>query len=57
MTDPYNETITRSGRTYHYDPDYDCYYPRYEPMNHWSKYNWLYVVVVLAAVCYYVEFV
>ena len=57
MKDPYNETITRSGRTYHYDPDYDCYYPRYERMTHWSKYNWIYVVAVLAAVCYYVEFV
>ena len=56
MNDLYNETIIRNGKTYHYDPDMDCYYCRYEPNGHWDKYNWIYVTVVLCAICYYVQF-
>lgn len=52
----YNETIERNGKIYHYDPDRDIYYPRYEPMSTWNKYSWIIAVVLLSAVCIYVEF-
>jgi len=55
MKDMYNETIERMGKTYYYDPDYDCYYCKYEPMNHWSKYNWIYVIAVLSAIRWLIE--
>jgi hypothetical protein len=56
--DLYNETIERNGVTYHYDPDYDCYYRRYtkDDLGHWSQYGWIYVILLLAAICYYVEY-
>jgi hypothetical protein len=53
MNDLYNETITRKGKTYHYDPDMDC---RYSDESTLSKYAWIYVTVVLSAICYYLEF-
>jgi hypothetical protein len=59
MNDLYNETITRNGRIYRYDPDYDCYYRVCNPrdLTHWNQFGWIYVVAVLSAVCYYVEYV
>ena len=42
------------GHTYKYDPDYDCYYRVYgeQDLTHWSQYNWLYVTLVLAVLCW-----
>lgn len=57
MNDLYNETITRNGRTYYYDPDMDCYYPRYTEESIVSRTAWIMVTVLLGAVCYYIEFV
>jgi hypothetical protein len=62
MNNQYNELILKDGKQYHYDPDYDCYYrvysrDEYHRLSHWSKYNWLYVIAVLTAICYYVEFI
>jgi hypothetical protein len=56
-----NDYIDRNGHTYRYDPDYDCYYrvftrDEYDELPHWDKYSWLYCIAVLAAICYYVEF-
>jgi hypothetical protein len=57
MNDAYNEIITRNGKTYHYDPDQDIYYCyKHGEVNHWDAWAWVFVVVVLAAVCYYVEY-
>jgi hypothetical protein len=61
MNNQLNEYIDKDGKLYRYDPDYDCYYrvfarDEYADLPHWSKYNWLYVIAVLAAICYYVEF-
>jgi hypothetical protein len=61
MNNPHSELILKDGRKYRYDPDYDCYYrvftrDEYAALPHWSKYNWLYCIAVLAAICYYVEF-
>jgi hypothetical protein len=53
--DLYNETIVRRGRTYHYDPDTDTYYCRSNETAI-SKYSWIVCVLVLAAICYYVEY-
>jgi hypothetical protein len=61
MNNPHNELILKDGRKYRYDPDYDCYYrvrspEEYAALSHWEKHSWLYVIAVLAAICYYVEF-
>jgi hypothetical protein len=55
MNDLYNETVTRNGRVYHYDPDRDCYYA-YTEESTTSRYAWIVLVIVLSAVCYYLEF-
>lgn len=51
MNDSYNETITRQGKTYHYDPDHDCYYCRYDSadLSHFDQFGWLYLIVILTA--------
>ena len=56
-----NDYIDRHGHTYRYDPDYDCYYrvcspEEYAALPHWEKHSWLYVIAVLTAICYYVEY-
>ena len=56
MNDLYNETITRNGKTYHYDPDMDCYYCRHGISTHWDDWAWVYVIVVLSAIAYYAEY-
>jgi hypothetical protein len=55
MNDLYNETITRQGKIYHYDPDRDIYYA-YTEESTLSQYAWIWVTVLMAAVCYYLEF-
>jgi hypothetical protein len=57
MNDLYNETVERNGRTYYYDPDQDIYYARYAPMSTWDKWSPVVVILVLCAICYYVEYV
>ena len=49
----HNIILTPKGQ-YAYDPDYDCYYRVYteQDLTHWSKFGWLYVIVLLAALCY-----
>jgi len=53
--DLYNETITRNGKTYHYDPDMDCYYSRYTNESTASRYAWIVLVIALAMFCYWIE--
>jgi hypothetical protein len=55
MNDLYNETITRNGREYHYDPDRDIYYA-YTEETAISKSAWIWTVLILSAVAYYVEY-
>ena len=52
MNDLYNETVTRRGRVYHYDPDRDCYYA-YTEESTLSKWSWVIVGSILAVVCYW----
>jgi hypothetical protein len=57
MNDLHEKTIEINGRTYHYDPDYDCYYQRYTQaeLGHWDTYGWIYTVVLLAIFAYTLE--
>jgi hypothetical protein len=56
--DLYNEYIVRNGCRYRYDPDYDCYYRVYDrsDLTHAQQFGWIYVVAVLSAIAYYVEY-
>jgi len=56
MNDLYNETIERKGKIYHYDPDMDCYYCKHNPESTASKWAWVWCVVLLAVVCYCIEY-
>jgi len=51
MNDPYNETVTRNGRVYHYDADSDCYYAYHEESTI-SKWSWVIAVAVLVVMCW-----
>jgi hypothetical protein len=55
MNDDYNETITRNGKTYHYDPDHDVYYSRSTDESRISQWSWVVVVIVLAAICWWLD--
>ena len=55
MNDLYNETITRNGKTYHYDPDRDIYYA-YSEETTLSKWAWVILVIVLAVAAVFLEY-
>ena len=51
---------TPDGKLYRWDPDYCVWYltmsrEEWEAQTHWQKYNWIYVSIVLAILCYIVE--
>ncbi len=52
LNDQYTQTIEYRGQVYHYDPDYDCFYPRVEwsKLSYWDRYGWIWVAVVLTAI-------
>ena len=56
MNDSYNEYITRNGKTYRYDPDYDCYYTVPVNLSRFDRYAWIAVIVLLSAASIYIEF-
>jgi hypothetical protein len=48
---------TQHGQ-FEYDPDFDIYRKvNDQPLTHTAQFGWLYVCVVLAAICYCIEFV
>jgi len=49
-----DDTIQARGKTYHYDPDRDCYYAVTEESTV-SRWSWLIVGIVLAAVCWHLD--
>ena len=54
MDELYNEYIERNGRTYRYDPDYDCYYRMDRPAEETRKERWTKVAiasVLLIVIC------
>jgi hypothetical protein len=52
VTEQYNQTIVYQGRTYHYDRDYDCFYPNIEAeeLSLWDRYGWIVVIIALTAI-------
>jgi hypothetical protein len=52
----HNETITRQGKTYCYDPESDVYRAEPQSLSHWDAFGWIYVTLVLAVTCYGVEY-
>jgi hypothetical protein len=56
MNELYNETVERNGKTYHYNPEHDCYYYRNAPLSTVDRYSWIVVTILMTAVCIYVEF-
>ena len=63
MNELYTQTEVIRGRTYRYDPDYDCYYRIFSPeeyasLSHSERYGWLYVCIgalVITAIGMYVQ--
>lgn len=56
MNELYNETIERNGKIYHYDPDMDIYYCRYDgPTSTFDRYGWIVVTLLMAAIALYFE--
>ena len=49
LNDQYSQTVEYQGRIYHYDPDYDCFYPYVDPasLTHWHRWAWVYTIVAL----------
>ena len=56
MNELYNKTIVINGKTYQYDPDYDCYYRVPVKLSTFDKYAWIVTIVLLSTVCIYVEY-
>ena len=54
--DPYDTIIEHRGRLYRYDPDYDCFYPVHRAMTVREAWSPVVVILVLAAICYYIEY-
>ena len=50
-----NDSVTRNGRIYHYDPDSDIYYA-YQEETIADKWVWIVVIAVLALGCLSVEY-
>ncbi len=57
LDEQYQQHIVYNGRTYFYDPDYDCFYASrpWSELSYWDRYGWLYVTAVLAVICYFVS--
>ena len=56
MNELYNETVERNGKIYHYDPDQDIYYCRYEPMSTFDKYAWIVLILLLTTIAFFLEY-
>lgn len=56
MNELYNEYIERRGKTYRYDPDYDCYYAVPVKLSKFDQWAWIVMIAGLGAVCFYLEF-
>lgn len=55
MNELYNETVTRNGQVYHYDPDRDIYYRRQGEESIYSQWAWVAVTLLLALISYLVS--
>ena len=55
MDDQYKDCISKDGKLYRYDYDYDCWYrvfthDEYNALPHWDKFGWIWVTVALTVV-------
>ena len=57
MNELYDQTIEFRGRLYKYDPDRDCFYPETPVLATLDRWLWIAVILVLATICAYFEFV
>ena len=57
MNDLYTKTIEVDGVVYHYDPDQDIYYRRYQDLSPLDKYGWIWFILGLAALVAILEYV
>ena len=57
LNEQYTQQFVYCGKTYFYDPDYDCFYAvtPWEELSYWDRYGWLYVTAILAIICYFVS--
>ena len=44
------------GKLYRYDPDFDAYYPVHDVEGPVSRWAWVFITLLLAAIAYYAEF-
>ena len=56
MKDSLEQPVIIRGKPYRYDADFDAYYRVHEPEHTVSRYSWLVITVLLAAICWYVEY-
>ena len=56
MNEQYNKTIEFNGNIYHYDPDHDIFYRKYDQdMSKWDKWGWIAVTCVLLIAAIFLE--
>ena len=56
---PYDTYIEHRGRSYRYDPDYDCFYaasPRWAEPTVWDRYSPLIIFILLCIIALYIEY-
>ena len=58
INEQYTQQFVYRGKTYFYDPDYDCFYAitPWEEMTYWDKYGWLWATAVLSLICVYLSY-
>jgi hypothetical protein len=56
MNELYTQTEQIRGRWYRYDPDRDIWYPIEAEEHPVSRWAWVVLVAIFAAICYYAEY-
>ena len=56
MKEPYTEQEIIRGKLYRYDADFDAYYRVRATESPISRWAWVFVTLLLAAIAYYLEF-
>lgn len=55
MNELYEKTIVIDGKTYRYDPDYDCYYRVPVKLSAFDKWAWIVTSIILLVVVLVLE--
>ena len=51
MNDTHEQTITVNGKTYRYDPDFDCYYRLTAAPTWRERFGWSLVLLAMIILC------